>query len=123
MKADPVVDIAYLYEWLDHERKRKGISWRDAASDIGVSASTLTRVSQGASPDLEGFGKMVCWLGLSADEFITRKPQQAVRKPDGFLVAVTRYLRASDEFGPKSSKAMLGIIEAAYRDLRFFKSH
>jgi len=112
------VDVEALYARLDARRKAAEISWREAAGEIGVSASTLTRMAQGASPDVEGFGKMIRWLGVSADEFIPPLTSRAARKPEDLLVVVSRHLRASKELDAQSAKALEGIIEAAYRQVK-----
>ncbi len=43
---------------------------REAATQSGVSASTLSRVSNGKAPDLETFRKLCLWLDLSADRLL-----------------------------------------------------
>jgi transcriptional regulator with XRE-family HTH domain len=121
MSEDRVVDVEALYDALDVKRRAHGLSWRDAAGEIGVSASTLTRMAQGASPDVEGFGKMVRWLAVSADEFIARPRTRAAKKPEELLVVVSRHLRASRELDPKSAKALESIIEAAYKHMKDLK--
>ncbi len=47
-----------------------GISWRALAKEIGVSASLLSRISNGQKPDADGFATIVRWLGLPAEQFI-----------------------------------------------------
>lgn len=123
MTQERVVDVEALYEALDAKRRARELSWRDAAIEIGVSASTLTRMAQGASPDVEGFGKMVKWLGVSADDFIAHTKSRASKQddPDDLLVVVSRHLRASKALDPKSAKALEGIIEAAYKQMKTLK--
>jgi transcriptional regulator with XRE-family HTH domain len=121
MTEDRVVDVEGLYDALDVKRRAEELSWRDVATAIGVSASTLTRMAQGASPDVEGFGKMVRWLGVSADDFIPRAKARPSKKQEELLVVVSRHLRASKELDPKSAKALEGIIEAAYRQVKELK--
>jgi hypothetical protein len=76
-------------------------------------------MTQGAGPDIEGFAKMVRWLGASADDFIARgRTRTAAKKPEDLMVVVSRHLRASKELEPKSAKALEGILEAA---LKHFK--
>jgi transcriptional regulator with XRE-family HTH domain len=120
MSEQRVVDVESLYAALDAKRKTDDLSWRDIAGRIGVSASTLTRMAQGASPDVEGFGKMVRWLGVSADDFISR-PKAFPKKSDDLLVVVSRHLRASKELDPQSARALEGIIEAAYKQVKDLK--
>lgn len=113
-----MVDVEALYEALDLKRRGAELSWRDVAKAVGVSASTLTRMAQGASPDVEGFGKMVRWLGVPADDFISRPKDKSMKKADDLLVVVSRHLRASKELDAKSAKALESIIEAAYRQVK-----
>jgi transcriptional regulator with XRE-family HTH domain len=120
MSEQRVVDVESLYATLDAKRKAGDLSWRDVAAMIGVSASTLTRMAQGSSPDVEGFGKMVRWLGVSADDFIAR-PKASPKKSDDLLVVVSRHLRASKELDPQSARALEGIIEAAYKQVKDLK--
>lgn len=123
--TERVVDVGALYDALDVKRRAQSLSWRDAATAIGVSASTLTRMAQGASPDVEGFGKMVQWLGVSADDFIPRPKTRGAKKQDepseDLLVVVSRHLRASKTLDPRSAKALEGIIEAAYKQMKDLK--
>lgn len=116
-----MVDVEGLYGALDVKRRAADLSWRDVATAIGVSASTLTRMAQGASPDVEGFGKMVRWLGVSADEFIASSKPRTGKKQEELLMVVSRHLRASKELDPRSAKALEGIIEAAYKQMRDLK--
>lgn len=118
MPEERVVDVEALYEALNLKRRSEDLSWRDAATAIGVSASTLTRMAQGANPDVEGFGKMVRWLGVPADDFIARGKEKSKKKTEDLLVVVSRHLRASKELDPKSAKALESIIEAAYRQVK-----
>jgi transcriptional regulator with XRE-family HTH domain len=122
--AERAVDVEALYEALDVKRRAQSLSWRDVATAVGVSASTLTRMAQGASPDVEGFGKMVQWLGVSADDFIARSNARVAKAQDNtedLLVVVSRHLRASKVLDPKSAKALEGIIEAAYKQMKNLK--
>src|SRR4051812_22200171 len=121
MTDERIVDVEALYGALDVKRRAEQLSWRDTATAVGVSASTLTRMAQGASPDVEGFAKMVRWLGVSADDFIAPMRSRSSKKPEELLVVVSRHLRASKELDPKSARALEGIIEAAYRQVKDLK--
>ena len=46
MNEERVVDVEGVYAALDVKRRADGLSWRDVASAIGVSASTLTRMAR-----------------------------------------------------------------------------
>ncbi len=55
---------------LDSTRIARGLTWKQVAEQSGVSASTLSRMTGGANPDLDGLAALTCWSGLSADSFI-----------------------------------------------------
>lgn len=47
----------------------QGISLRSAAKEIGVSASTLSRVTNGEVPDMENFAAIIHWLDVDVNQF------------------------------------------------------
>ena len=38
------------------------VAAKDMAKEIGVVASTLTRIKQGKMPDADGFAKIILWM-------------------------------------------------------------
>lgn len=111
------VDIGALYEALDIARKRGGYSWREVGRRVGVSPSTLTRMVKGKSPDLEGFGKMVLFLGVSADDFLNREETTRLRE-EHLPIVVDKHLRKTGELSRNHAKALLRIVQVAYDELR-----
>lgn len=63
-------DACALYAALDAQRQSRGMSWRQVALEIGVSASTLTRTKQGGRMEVDGMLAMVRWLGRPAESFV-----------------------------------------------------
>ena len=118
-----VVDVEALYAALDTKRKTMDLSWRQLATEVGVSASTLTRMAQGSSPDVQGFAKLLQWLGEPAENFFEpiSKGSASSKKPEGLMVVVSRHLRATKELKPESAKALESIIEAAYKQMKDLK--
>lgn len=47
----------------------RGISLREAAKETGVSASTLSRVSNGEVPDMDSFAALIHWLDVDVNQF------------------------------------------------------
>jgi len=45
------------------------LSTRDAAEQIGISPSTLTRIKQGKCPDADALVSLLSWLGRCAEDF------------------------------------------------------
>ena len=43
-------------------QQKHDIENREMAREIGISASTLSRVKAGTMPDAAGFGKILLWL-------------------------------------------------------------
>ena len=67
------VNIYALNRVLEGAIKARGISQREAAKDIGVGASGLTRLKYEQSPDLDGYASICAWLGVSLDTFAEEK--------------------------------------------------
>lgn len=38
------------------------VAGKDLAKDIGIAASSLTRIKQGKMPDADGFAKIILWM-------------------------------------------------------------
>lgn len=55
---------------LDHRR----MSARTAATEIGVSPSTLTRLKQGKRPDADALISILAWLGVESSKFTKEAP-------------------------------------------------
>ncbi len=100
---------------LDSTRQARGLTWRKVADEAGVSASTLTRMSQGKRPDVDSLGALSRWAGLRADEFFTETAHARAPEP---LAQVTAYLRADPKLSDRGKSAMEAILHAAYEQLR-----
>lgn len=83
-------DVLVLHAALDSERRARHLAWKDVAMESGISASTLTRLSQGRQPDVNSLAALTSWLGMSADHFMGN--------------------RATDEFGSASPLAQISTI-------------
>lgn len=68
---------------LHRARMARNLSWRQVATEAGVSPSTLTRnFTPGKHPDLNNFAKLVQWLGCSADPFLRVTPEPVDKVED-----------------------------------------
>ena len=63
-------DVVALHAALDSERRSRRLTWKNVATESGISASTLTRLSQGRQPDVNSLAALTFWLGMSADQFM-----------------------------------------------------
>ena len=68
-------DTVALYTALDAERHARGLSWQQLSAEIGVSASTMTRMKDGGRLEADGMLAMVQWLGRSVESF-TRETER-----------------------------------------------
>lgn len=63
-------DAKALYEELDARRTSQGLTWQELSRLVGVSASTMQRLSQGGRLEVDGMLAMVKWLGRTVEDFV-----------------------------------------------------
>ena len=105
-------DIVAFHAALDAQRNAQGLTWKDVAEQAGVSASTLTRMSQGKRPDVDGLALLLAWSGLDASAFL---PSANSPEP---LAQIAANLRADRNLSSESAQALEEIIKVAYERFR-----
>ena len=105
-------DIPAFYSALDSQRTAKNLTWKDVATQSGVSASTLSRLAQGKGPGIDGLALLLAWSGLDISSFI---PDASPAEP---LAQITANLRADRNLSPESAQALEEIIKVAYQQFR-----
>lgn len=106
-----VVDVDRLGAVLASRIEADGLSWRQAAGQIGVSPSLLSRLRQGQRPDLESYAKLVAWLRLPADEFLREQSADARPAPE-LNSAVSALLRARSDLSDDDKQLLESIFRA-----------
>ena len=99
-------------------RKRAGRTLRVLAGEIGeVSASTLSRIEKGNVPDLDTFVRICRWLGCSPQDFLSDSspPSPTLQTPTHDVVCA--HLRADRTLPPETARALVTMIQLAYRDI------
>ena len=109
-----LIHVEALVAALDRERQSKGISWRQLAKDAGVSPSTLTRMQQGKSPDVNTFSALTQWLNIPAERFYAEQPNRQARHDDPMAVMST-LLRSKRKMNPKAVTALQELVTAAFK--------
>ena len=113
--------------YLDTERlaslvrgKRGSRGLRDTAKEIGnVSPSTISRVENGKTPDMETFLALCDWLEVPPAELIKNtEDEEDLDTPE----AITIQLRADKNLDPAIANALASLVKAAYKDLSQNKS-
>ena len=107
-------DSRAFFAALDAERASRHLTWKDVALEAGVSASTLTRMSQGRRPDVDGLASLLSWSGLDVAAFIrSTKPVPA----PATLARITSELRSDPLLSEESQSALEEILRTAYSQL------
>lgn len=110
-------DADAFYAALDAQRISRKMNWKQVAADAGVSASTLTRMSQGKRPDVDSLAALAAWSGLDTDEFVrtTTGTRPADAEP---LARITAYLRSDPNLSDDAASALDELVRAAYSRMR-----
>ena len=104
-----------FYDALNATRQAKKLSWKQVATESGVSASTLTRMAQGKRPDVDGLAALLSWSGLKADDFVRSDARESEPEP---LAMISTYLRADKNLTPEGAAALDEVVRATYERLR-----
>jgi len=89
--------------------KRGSIGLRALATEIGVSASTLSRIEQGNLPDIDTYLKLCDWLEVSPDFFTVSGLSEENAK-----FGVIAHLRADKSLPSETAEALIRMINLAY---------
>ena len=103
-----------FYAALDGERQARQCTWKRVADESGVSASTLTRISQGKRPDVDSLAALSAWSGLDFDRFITGGRSKAEPEP---LAVISSCLRSDPRLNEDAAAALDQIVKAAYKTM------
>jgi transcriptional regulator with XRE-family HTH domain len=110
-------DTGAFHAALDSQRLAMAMTWKEVAAEAGVSASTLTRMSQGKRPDVDGLAALLRWSGLKAEMFIAVKTGSKKKGAEP-LAQITAVLRADRSLSKASAEAIEEILKAAYKRFR-----
>ncbi|KZY04200.1 MULTISPECIES: helix-turn-helix domain-containing protein [unclassified Sulfitobacter] len=106
-----------FYAALDAVREERKLTWRKVAEQSGVSASSLTRISQGKRPDVDSLASLCSWAKLSADDFMRAHDSSRNGEPSSLTKALMLF-RADPNLGKEQADALERIIQSAYEGLR-----
>ena len=110
-------DVAALHAAMDSERRSRRLAWKDVAAQSGVSASTLTRLSQGRQPDVNSLAAVTAWLGMSADHFMRAETVDRFGSPSP-LAQISTIIHRDPHLNPEGAVALEELIRATYARLR-----
>lgn len=107
-------DTEAFYAALNATRLSRQMTWKDVAKETELAASTLSRMGQGAKPDLNGLAALLKWSHLKAEMFI----RGAGKKKAPPIAKLTALLRADPHLSPQNAKLMEEIVLSTYNRLR-----
>lgn len=107
-------DSDAFYAALNAARLSRQKTWKEVAEEAGVNASTLSRIGQGAKPDVNGLAALLAWSNLKAEMFI-RGTDQREAEP---IAKITALLRADPKLTPTNAKLIEDIVISTYEKLR-----
>lgn len=112
MATRGLFDLDGFFSALDAQRIGRQLTWRQVANEARISASTLTRMSQGHRPDVDGLAALCRWSGLQADDFLV--PAERSVEP---LAQISTWLRGDKNLTPEAAVALDQVIKATYERL------
>lgn len=104
-----------FYRALESTVEARSKTWKQVAAETGVSASTLTRMSQGRKPDAGSLAALSAWAGLNPSDFV-HAPYRGTR-PEA-MAQISTLLRSDPNLDAQAAEAVEAIVKAAYERLR-----
>ena len=107
------LDAERLANLVRSKRGSRGL--RETAKEIGnVSPSTISRVENGKTPDMDTFFTLCDWLEIPPAELMKNTAgKDKVDTPE----AIEIQLRADKNLDPAIADALASLVKAAYKDL------
>lgn len=112
--AEGPFDTDRFVRALDSARAERSVSWREIARAVNVSASTITRVRQGAKPDLDTFFNLCRWAGLNPREFDILQADSE-QETGSSLTAIAAVLRSDPRLDSDDAELLEALLASAYQ--------
>jgi len=119
-KNENLINTAELGRAIKRHREELKMSLRDVADEIGVSASTLSRIENGTGkPDADNIARITGWLDMPVDRVMSN--QRSAVEPvvyyphEATPEIVEAHLRANKKLSPETAKALSELFRVAYQ--------
>lgn len=112
---DKGFDAERFYRALEAAVSARSKTWKQVAHETGISASTLTRMSQGRSPDAASLAALSAWAGINPSDFV-HAPYR--KKRPVAISEISTLLRNDPHLDKGAADALEAIIRTAYERLR-----
>lgn len=114
--AQTNIDVDRLVSVLDTRIEADGLSWRQAAAQIGVSPSLLSRLKNSQRPDLDAYVRIVRWLSMSTEDFIESAAERE-RQPE-LTSEVAALLRARRDLSDGDKAILESVFKSGLQVVR-----
>lgn len=101
-----------LGEALRAERRKRRLSLRDLADEIGVGFNTLSRVERGHVPELKNYNRIVTWLG-SPGQGLFEDERTAPSTPE----LIAKHIHGDTRLKPEAANEMVALVKELYAKL------
>ncbi|HEY2867560.1 MAG TPA: helix-turn-helix transcriptional regulator [Pyrinomonadaceae bacterium] len=119
-KNETLINTAELGRAIKRHREELKMSLRDVADEIGVSASTLSRIENGTGkPDADNIARITGWLDMPVDRVMNSQRsdvEPVIYYPhEATPEIVEAHLRADKKLSPETAKALSELFRVAYQ--------
>jgi transcriptional regulator with XRE-family HTH domain len=90
-------------------RSHRRLSLRDVAEETGISASTLSRLERGSTPDFDIVHRLAAWLKVSVATGAS--PSQTPKTDDEVMQVVEVHLRANKKLPAETARAIAEAVK------------
>ena len=120
--AKALVNTEELGRAVRRRREELGLSLRDVASKTSVSASTLSRIENGAGkPDADNIARLTAWLEVPMERILSARQESDDSAPavvyypqEPVPEIVEAHLRADRNLTPETASAISELFRVAY---------
>jgi len=120
-KNDSLIDTEELGKAIKRRREELGLSLRDVADVIDVSASTLSRIESGKGrPDADNIARITQWLDMPVDRVMRKMGGDVSVEPVVYYPheatpdIVSAHLRADKNITAETAEALSELFRVAY---------
>jgi transcriptional regulator with XRE-family HTH domain len=116
------VDVSFndeaFFGAMERRRQAENLSWRQLAKRLNLSASTFSRLARGRRPDVDTFLRLIAWLEMPADRFMTDGRSSGTPRESDTLDVIADVLRSDRTLPADGAGALEQLMRIAYANLR-----
>ena len=126
--GEATLNIVELGEYVKRKRQEDKLSLRQVATNINVSASTLSRIENGiGTPDSATLARLAAWLGIPLERLMRGSLMETIHGESAEQIEpviyfptesmpniVEAHLRADRNMKPEMAKALAELFRVAY---------